>query len=77
MMLVLLGGLYICVAVVAEYVGQAVRNTVGRPVYVRVDPPEGRALMVLRGHLVRAGGPVAAGDPGHPHGQGHPGDSRA
>ena len=46
-LLVLLGGLYVAVAVVAEYVGQAVRNTVGRPVYVRVDPPGARALHVL------------------------------
>ena len=42
-LLVLLGGLYIAVAVVAEYVGQAVRNTVGRPVYVRVDAAGGSA----------------------------------
>ena len=54
-LLLLLGGLYIAVAVVAEYVGQAVRNTVGRPVYVRVDPPAGRALHVLRAQLVQAG----------------------
>jgi hypothetical protein len=51
-LLVLLGGLYIAVAVVAEYVGQAVRNTVGRPVYVRVDPPGARALHVLSASLV-------------------------
>ncbi len=54
-LLVLLGGLYVGIAVVAEYVGQAVRNTVGRPVYVRVDPPDGRALHVLHDHLRRAG----------------------
>jgi hypothetical protein len=53
-LLVLLGGLFIAVAVVAEYVGQAVRNTVGRPVYVRVDAPEARALHVLHTHLVAA-----------------------
>lgn len=53
-LLVLLGGLYIAVAVVAEYVGQAVRNTIGRPVYVRVDPPEGRALHVLRRYLLES-----------------------
>ena len=53
-LLVLLGGLYVAVAVVAEYVGQAVRNTVGRPVYVRVDPPEARALHVLSRHVVAA-----------------------
>lgn len=53
-LLVLLGGLYIAVAVVAEYVGQAVRNTIGRPVYVRVDPPQGRALHVLRRYLLES-----------------------
>jgi hypothetical protein len=51
---VLLGGLFIAVAVVAEYVGQAVRNTVGRPVYVRVDAPDARALHVLHTHLLAA-----------------------
>ncbi len=63
-LLVLLGGLYVAVAVVAEYVGQAVRNTVGRPVYVRVDPPEARALHVLSRHM--AVGPMggAAGENG-------------
>ena len=60
-LLVLLGGLYIAVAVVAEYVGQAVRNTVGRPVYVRVDPPEARALHVLSRGLGAAGSRRAAG----------------
>jgi glycosyltransferase involved in cell wall biosynthesis len=53
-LLVLLGGLFIAVAVVAEYVGQAVRNTVGRPVYVRVDAPDARALHVLHTHLLAA-----------------------
>jgi hypothetical protein len=61
-LLVLLGGLYVAVAVVAEYVGQAVRNTVGRPVYVRVDPPEARALHVLSRALgAEVGGAGAAG----------------
>lgn len=46
-MLVLVGGLYIMLAVVAEYLGQTVRNTAGRPVYVRADPPEMRALFQL------------------------------
>jgi hypothetical protein len=65
LMLVLLGGLYICVAVVAEYVGQAVRNTVGRPVYVRADPPEGRALHVLHAHVVaRVGAGAGAAEGG-------------
>jgi hypothetical protein len=66
-LLVLVGGLYIAVAVVAEYVGQAVRNTVGRPVYVRVDAPGARALHVLsRGMRQDAGGtpPGAAGEAG-------------
>jgi hypothetical protein len=67
---VLLGGLFIAVAVVAEYVGQAVRNTVGRPVYVRVDAPEARALHVLHTHLVAAGQAGAGGDPGEAHGAG-------
>jgi hypothetical protein len=46
--LVLFGGLYICVAVLAEYVGMIVRNTIGRPVYVKVEGPEVRALAQLR-----------------------------
>ncbi len=72
-LLVLLGGLYVAVAVVAEYVGQAVRNTVGRPVYVRADPPVARALHVLSRSLGeeidRPGGADGAGvveGPGHP-----------
>ena len=67
-LLVLLGGLYIAVAVVAEYVGQAVRNTVGRPVYVRVDPPEARALHLLSRSLEadRRGTAGEAGDAGQP-----------
>ena len=65
-LLVLLGGLYVAVAVVAEYVGQAVRNTVGRPVYVRVDPPQARALHVLSRSLMAAqvGGAGEAGEAG-------------
>jgi glycosyltransferase involved in cell wall biosynthesis len=51
-LLILLGGLYVAVAVVAEYVGQAVRNTVGRPVYVRAEPPLTRALFELRSHVL-------------------------
>ena len=62
-MLVLVGGLYVAVAVVAEYVGQAVRNTVGRPVYVRVDAPVGRPLYVLHSHM-RAAGEVGEARPG-------------
>ena len=66
-LLVLLGGLYVAVAVVAEYVGQAVRNTVGRPVYVRVDPPEARALHVLSRSLMAVGsGAVGAPDRADP-----------
>jgi hypothetical protein len=57
-LLILLGGLYVAVSIVAEYVGQAVRNTIGRPVYVRTDAPEGRALHVLRRFLI-GHGPVA------------------
>ncbi len=76
-MLVLLGGLFVAVAVVAEYVGQAVRNTVGRPVYVRVDPPVARALHVLGPHLLAAGevGPGGPGGPGGATGPGGPGGS--
>ena len=63
-LLVLLGGLYVAVAVVAEYVGQAVRNTVGRPVYVRVDPPGARALHVLSRALGATGAAGGAGELG-------------
>ena len=86
-LLVLLGGLYIAVAVVAEYVGQAVRNTVGRPVYVRVDPPEARALHVLSRSWWRrrparqarrqaAGEPAEAGEPGGAEGVDRAGPAR-
>jgi hypothetical protein len=72
-LLVLLGGLYIAVAVVAEYVGQAVRNTVGRPVYVRADAPVARALHVL-GRSMRQESPGArpGGGPGGDVGEGDP-----
>ena len=49
--LVLFGGLYICLAVLAEYVGMIVRNTIGRPVYVKVEGPRVRALAQLRSAL--------------------------
>lgn len=55
-LLILVGGLFVAVAVLAEYVGQAVRNTIGRPVYVRTDPPEARALHELRRHLLGSEG---------------------
>jgi hypothetical protein len=45
-------------------VGQAVRNTVGRPVYVRVDPPEARALHVLSRSLVASVGGATGGGSG-------------
>jgi undecaprenyl-phosphate 4-deoxy-4-formamido-L-arabinose transferase len=49
--LVLFGGLYISLAVLAEYIGMIVRNTVGRPVYVKAEGPQVRALARLRAAL--------------------------
>ena len=50
-LLVLVGGLFITLAVVAEYVGFAVRNTIGKPLYVVADHPDSRVLWTLQSAL--------------------------
>lgn len=50
-MLVLVGGVLLSLAILAEYVALAVRNTIGKPVYVTVQAPEQRALWRLQAAL--------------------------
>jgi hypothetical protein len=50
-LLILGGGLLITLAVVAEYVGFAVRNSIGKPLYVKAEHFDTRALWVLQGAL--------------------------
>ncbi len=47
-LLVLVGGVLLSLAILAEYVGFAVRNTIGKPVYVTVQGPQQRALWRLQ-----------------------------
>lgn len=66
--LVLTGGLFVSLAVVAEYVGFAVRNTIGKPLYVTAEHPDGRVLWRLQAALEEAGlapapPPVAVEEP--------------
>jgi undecaprenyl-phosphate 4-deoxy-4-formamido-L-arabinose transferase len=53
-LLILVGGLFISLAVVAEYVGFAVRNTIGKPLYVTADHIDGRVLWTLQAALREA-----------------------
>ena len=50
-LLVLVGGVLLSLAVLAEYVALAVRNTIGKPVYVTVQDPQQRALWRLQAAL--------------------------
>lgn len=50
-LLILVGGLFISLAVVAEYVGFAVRNTIGKPLYVTADHVDARVLWTLQAAL--------------------------
>ena len=52
--LVLSGGLFISLATVAEFVGFAVRNAIGKPLYVKADAPASRALWQLQRALTTA-----------------------
>jgi glycosyltransferase involved in cell wall biosynthesis len=47
-LLILSGGLFITLAVVAEYVGFAVRNSIGKPLYVKAEHFDARALWGLQ-----------------------------
>jgi undecaprenyl-phosphate 4-deoxy-4-formamido-L-arabinose transferase len=46
------GGLFTTMAVVAEYVGFAVRNSIGKPLYVRAEHFDTRVLWALQEALV-------------------------
>jgi glycosyltransferase involved in cell wall biosynthesis len=50
-LLILSGGLFITLAVVAEYVGFAVRNSIGKPLYVKAEHYDIRALWALQAAL--------------------------
>jgi undecaprenyl-phosphate 4-deoxy-4-formamido-L-arabinose transferase len=50
--LVLVGGLFITLAVLAEYIGFAVRNAIGKPLYVKADHVDSRVLWSLQAALV-------------------------
>lgn len=52
-LLVLCGGLFLSIATLAEYVGFAVRNAVGKPLYVKVDHYDMRVLWQLQSALER------------------------
>jgi hypothetical protein len=54
-LLILGGGLFITLAVLAEYVGFAVRNSIGKPLYVKAEHVDARALWALQQAL----GPAA------------------
>jgi len=54
-LLILSGGLFITLAVVAEYVGFAVRNSIGKPLYVKAEHVDARALWGLQAALRRSG----------------------
>jgi hypothetical protein len=47
-LLILGGGLFITLAVLAEYVGFAVRNSIGKPLYVKAEHVDARALWALQ-----------------------------
>ena len=50
-LLILSGGLFISLAVVAEYVGFAVRNSIGKPLYVKAEHFDTRVLWNLQAAL--------------------------
>jgi undecaprenyl-phosphate 4-deoxy-4-formamido-L-arabinose transferase len=49
--LILVGGVFVTLAVLAEYVGFAVRNAIGKPLYVKTDHPDSRVLWSLQAAL--------------------------
>jgi hypothetical protein len=50
-LLIIGGGIFITLAVVAEYVGFAVRNSIGKPLYVKAEDFDTRALWALQAGL--------------------------
>ncbi len=69
-LLILMGGLFTSLAVVAEYVGFAVRNTIGKPLYVTAEHADARVLWRLQAALEDAARvpapPAVAVSPGPP-----------
>lgn len=55
-LLILTGGLFISLAIVAEYVGFAVRNAIGKPLYVKAEHLDSRVLWNLQAALDEAVG---------------------
>jgi undecaprenyl-phosphate 4-deoxy-4-formamido-L-arabinose transferase len=53
-LLIIGGGLLVSLAVVAEYVGFAVRNSVGKPLYVKAEHYDSRTLWALQAALDRS-----------------------
>jgi len=53
-LLILSGGLFVTLAVVAEYVGFAVRNAMGKPLYVKAEHVDARVLWALQAALSAA-----------------------
>lgn len=49
--LILAGGLFVTLATLAEYVGFAVRNAIGKPLYVKAEHVDGRVLWALQDAL--------------------------
>jgi hypothetical protein len=50
--LILIGGLFVTLAMLAEYVGFAVSNAIGKPLYVKAEHPGDRALWSLQAALL-------------------------
>jgi glycosyltransferase involved in cell wall biosynthesis len=50
-LLVLTGGLFVSLATVAEYVGFAVRNAIGKPLYLKAEHADSRVLWNLQAAL--------------------------
>jgi undecaprenyl-phosphate 4-deoxy-4-formamido-L-arabinose transferase len=56
--LLLAGGVFVTLATLAEYISFAVRNTIGKPLYVIAEHADARALWILQAALDRASEPV-------------------
>lgn len=52
--LLLAGGVFVTLAVLSEYVSFAVRNSIGKPLYVTTEPADTRALWKLQSALREA-----------------------
>jgi undecaprenyl-phosphate 4-deoxy-4-formamido-L-arabinose transferase len=57
--LILAGGVFIALATLAEYVGFAVRNTIGKPLYVKTEHAQARVLWTLQAALQGTSAPVS------------------